>query len=84
MTDPTIPATCSFNSAGPVRQLVHDLRTPLSVISMGLEILKQVRHDEEQFGRVLAMISQEGVEPMKRLLTEVNERADTPSSTAPR
>ncbi len=83
MTDPTIPATCSSNSPGSLGKLVHDLRTPLSVISMGLEILKQVRHDEEQFGRVLAMISQEGVEPMKRLLTEVNERADTPSPTAP-
>ena len=83
MTNPTVPETCASNSAGPVRQLVHDLRTPLSVISMGLEILKQVRHDDEQFSRVLAMISQEGVEPMKRLLTEVNERAGAPSSTAP-
>jgi signal transduction histidine kinase len=31
------------------RELAHDLRSPLSVIAMSLEVLPSVRNDEEQF-----------------------------------
>ena len=86
MTDPSAQVTSSTNpGAGQLRQLAHDLRTPLSVISMGLEILKQVRHDDEQFARVMTMISAEGVEPMKTLIANVADlAASAPPSSGPR
>ena len=60
-----------------LRKLAHDLRTPLSIISMGIEILKQVRNDDEQFQRVLTMMSSEGVGPLKRAFDEIARQAPT-------
>lgn len=62
-----------------LRKLAHDLRTPLSIISMGLEILKQVQNDDEQFQRVLAMMSSEGVVPLKRAIDDIARQAPTDS-----
>lgn len=75
MTEPTIPGMSQPATGRQLHQLVHDLRTPLSVISMGIEILKQVRQDPEQFSRVTTMIAEEGIEPIKRLLAEVADHA---------
>lgn len=49
----------------PLRQLVHDLRTPLGVISMGLEALEFVRTDDEKFDMLVQM--------MKSATSELNE-----------
>lgn len=54
-----------------LRKLAHDLLTPLSIISMGLEILGHVRNDDEQFERMLKMMSSEGVNPLKRAIDEI-------------
>jgi K+-sensing histidine kinase KdpD len=60
-------------TAQEIRQLVHDLRTPLSVICMGLEVLKAVRHDEEQFSQLLQMMSAEGTQPLKALIAKLEK-----------
>jgi signal transduction histidine kinase len=44
------------------RQLAHDLRSPLSVISMSLEILPSVRNDEEQFLMLCNMMTNAATE----------------------
>ena len=56
------------------RQLIHDLRTPLSIICMGLDALKHVRHDDEQFAQILKMISSEGTGPLKEFIAGLAER----------
>jgi K+-sensing histidine kinase KdpD len=67
-----------------LRQLAHDLRTPLSVISMGLEILKQVRQDEEQFTRAVTMISASSQELAAAAENDKDEAARTPLETTRR
>jgi|GEM_PF-3222238 len=71
MTDSATNSNVTSTEAGRLRQLAHDLRTPLSIISMGLEILKQVRHDDEQFAHMLKMITTEGVEPLKTMIADL-------------
>ena len=80
MIDPTPPGIPPSPASDDLRQLIHDLRTPLSVIAMGLEILKQVRNDDENFNRIVAMIADEGVEPMKRMLAGMSGRSDRGAS----
>lgn len=62
-----------------LRQLAHDFRTPLSVICMGLEALKHVRHDEQQFDELLRMMVSEGTERLKALISEMS--GEKPSSS---
>jgi hypothetical protein len=45
-----------------VRKLAHDLRSPLSVICMGLEALEFVREDQEQFNTIRQMMQSAGTE----------------------
>ena len=78
MTDQSAPTSAPADiDHSNVRKLAHDLRTPLSIISMGLEILRQVRNDDEQFNRVLSMMSSEGVYPLKRMIDEIAKQAPT-------
>jgi len=45
-----------------VRELAHDLRTPLSVICMGLQVMQSVRNDDEQFNTIHQFMDRAGKE----------------------
>jgi signal transduction histidine kinase len=66
-----------------LQQWVHELRTPLSIISMGVEALQRVRHDERQFDELSAMIMREGVRSLDNLLTSLaNENLPSPAGNS--
>ena len=52
-------------------QLIHDLKTPLSIISMGVEALKNVRGDDEQFALLAKMIVDEGIKPLDAMINSL-------------
>lgn len=64
------------NPSARLRQLAHDLRSPLSILSMGVETLKSFRTDPEQFDQICNMLLTDGVEPMKQLINRVAEEAE--------
>lgn len=45
-----------------IRNLAHELRTPLSVICMGLQALESVRNDDEQFKTIHQFMNSAGKE----------------------
>ncbi len=51
-----------------LRQLDHDLRSPLSTIAMGIEAIKALKHDPAQIEMLCQMIQDQGVEEIKRVL----------------
>jgi hypothetical protein len=51
-----------------LRQLIHDIRSPFSVISMGIEALRALRTDELQFNSICDTVEQEGVEKLRAKL----------------
>ncbi len=55
-----------------LRQLNHDLRSPLSTIAMGIEALRAVKHDPAQVDMLLDMMSEQGVEAIKKILEDLN------------
>jgi len=48
--------------------LIHDLKTPLSIISMGVEALKNSRHDDGQYAELTKMIVDEGIKPLNAMI----------------
>jgi hypothetical protein len=56
-----------------LRQLIHDIRSPFSVICMGLDALRALREDEEQFLAICDTIEQEGIARMREKLDELPE-----------
>ena len=59
-----------------VRKLAHDLRTPLSILSMGIEAIRVMKNDPAQCDMLCEMMAKEGIESMKRIIEEmVNVRA---------
>ena len=60
-----------------VRKLAHDLRTPLSVMSMGVEAIRIMKNDPEQCDALCEMMAREGIESMKRILEEVVEKSQS-------
>jgi signal transduction histidine kinase len=61
---PLLPGTNSME----LQQLIHDLKTPLSIISMAVEALQSVRHDDAQFAHLSKMILDEGVKPLNAMI----------------
>jgi signal transduction histidine kinase len=51
-----------------LQQWIHDIRTPLSIISMGVDALDRARHDDGQFVELSQMIVNEGIKPLNDLL----------------
>ena len=45
-----------------IRKLAHDLRTPIGVICMGLQLMETVRHDDEQFKTIHQFMESAGKE----------------------
>ncbi len=60
-----------------LHQFVHDFRTPLSIISMGVEALKNARHDEAQFAQISMMILEEGVKPLDSMISMLGNEPNT-------
>ncbi len=54
-----------------LRQLNHDLRSPLSTIAMGIEALRVLKNDPSQVDMLLDMMSEQGVEAIKKILDEM-------------
>lgn len=79
MTDAAREEALQGRSYIELQQWVHELRTPLSIISMGVEALQRVRDDERQFEELSAMILHEGVRPLNELLNALgNENSPKP------
>jgi signal transduction histidine kinase len=71
MTDTDREVSLHGRSYAELQQWIHDLRTPLSIISMGVDALQRVRHDDQQFKELSEMIAREGIGPLNRLLDEL-------------
>lgn len=56
-----------------LRKFSHDVKSPLSVIVMGLEALKNLRQDEQMFLQVYQMIEADGVENLRRIVAQLDE-----------
>jgi len=63
-----------------LQQWIHDLRTPLAIISMGVDALKRTRHDDGQFVEISQMIANEGIKPLNDLLATLGDPNATRSS----
>lgn len=61
-----------------LRQCVHDVRTPLGIISSGLEALKLVRDNPEQFATIYESVRKDGVEALTQKVDELVEVATKP------
>lgn len=57
-----------------LRKLAHDLRSPLSIIAMGIEATRAMKNDPSQLDALCDMMAREGVEPIKRIITEMVEK----------
>ena len=59
-----------------VRKINHDLRAPMSTISMGLELLASVRDDDVEFAKICRMMQERGLDELKRLLDDFANRPE--------
>lgn len=80
MTDGDHQIALHGRSYTELQQWIHDLRTPLSIISMGVEALQRVRLDEKQFQELTEMILSEGVTPLNLLLDALGNENTSKSS----
>ncbi|NNJ26509.1 hypothetical protein [Alienimonas chondri] len=53
------------------RQLGHDVKTYLGIVTMGLELLPALRDDPAQFDAMLAEIRSEGIAPLRKVVAEL-------------
>ncbi len=60
-----------------LRQLEHDIKTYLGVVTMGMQALKLVREDPDEFAEMHQSIEEEGVEPLKAIVAQIVELALT-------
>ena len=58
-----------------IRKLAHDLRSPLSVMAMGIEAIRIMKNEPDQCDALCEMMAREGVESMKRILEEMVEKS---------
>lgn len=54
-----------------LRQLEHDMKTHLGVVTMGLQALEGVREDAKEFSEMSQTIEEEGVKSLKRIVAEI-------------
>ena len=83
MTDADHDIALHGRSYSELQQWAHDLRTPLSIISMGVEALQRVRHDDRQFNELMDIIQRDGINSLNNLLDALgNENAQKPTSSS--
>ncbi|MCA9114606.1 MAG: hypothetical protein KDA79_05935 [Planctomycetaceae bacterium] len=58
-----------------LRQLQHDIKTNLSIISMGLQALPGLKDEPEEFKELCQTIEESGVRPLKEMVAEIIEVA---------
>ncbi len=67
-------ATGTSSALSPVlHKLAHDLRTPLSIIAMGIEAIRALKHDPAQLDAICDMMSAQGVEAIKQHINRMTE-----------
>ncbi len=54
-----------------LRQLEHDMRTYLGVVTMGVQALDAFRDDAEEFAELSRTIEEEGVKPLRETIAEI-------------
>ena len=54
-----------------LRQLEHDMKTYLGVITTGLHALKLVRENPDDFAEMHQTIEKEGVDPLKAIVAQI-------------
>lgn len=54
-----------------IRQLEHDIKNHLSVITMGMLAMRECRDDETRFNEMYDTIVEGGVTPLKQLIKDI-------------
>lgn len=63
-----------------LRQLGHDVKSPLTVISMGLQALKSLRLDAQEFNEVYDTIMHDGLDQLKAAVDRLVQAACYPET----
>lgn len=58
-----------------LRRLAHEIQTPLSVIAMGLDVIKGTQSDNEDLVQITKMMQEDGVVPLKEMVAHFIEVA---------
>ena len=58
-----------------LKQLRHDLRTHLGVLSSGLQVLNALRDDADEFAKMQQMMTEAGLAPLTAGIDEMVELA---------
>ena len=54
-----------------LRQLEHNMKTYLGIVTMGVQALASVREDPAEFAEVSRLIEEDGVQPLKQIIAEI-------------
>ncbi|MCC9604998.1 hypothetical protein LOC68_25175 [Blastopirellula sp. JC732] len=68
-------ASSSAERRQQLRQLGHDIKSHLGVVTMGFQALDGVKSDPEEFAEIYAVIQEEGVKPLKESVLALIELA---------
>ena len=63
--------SCAEDRRKQLRQLQHDIKTHLGIITMGLHALEGARNEPETFDEIIKMINSSGAEPLKEIVSEI-------------
>ena len=58
-----------------IRQIDHDIKSTLSVITIGLQALEGACGEPAEFSELRTLIEDQGVEPLKKLIAKLVELA---------
>ncbi|TWU14331.1 hypothetical protein CA54_31760 [Symmachiella macrocystis] len=58
-----------------LRRLAHEIKSHLGVVTMGMQALKLVREDPDEFAEIHKSIEKEGVEPLKAIVAQIVDLA---------
>lgn len=75
--EPDLPSSNTEKHRKQLRQLEHDMKSYLGVVTMGMQALKLVREDPEEFTEMHKSIEEEGVEPLKAIVAQIVDLALT-------
>ncbi len=63
--------SCAEEHRKQLRQLQHDIKTHLGIVTMGLQALEGARNEPETFFEICRMIKDDGAEPLKEIVSEI-------------
>ncbi|HBN79660.1 MAG TPA: hypothetical protein DD473_28330 [Planctomycetaceae bacterium] len=67
--------SCAEDRRKQLRQLQHDIKTHLGIVTMGLHTLESARDEPETFAEICRMIKESGAEPLMEIVSEILEIA---------